>query len=208
MYNFGSFDSNKPDTALNKTVTISGLSGDLEALYNWGRGANDVLSLEAVGSTGDGNLSDGEYTGAFTMNYYGLPGATWFNHRTLLLFPFTSTVVNYTGAVTDLSNQGQGLRAIIGAATRDLIPNKLNLKVGFAHGQAPQAPAAFAGSTGGRGHIIGTEINAELKYTVRTLMTVGLHLGYLFRGDWYDGSTTRVTTNPYALFTTFTWYAF
>ena len=37
---------------------------------------------------------------------YGLPGAVWFNHKTLLLFPFTSTVNNYTGAVTDISNQG------------------------------------------------------------------------------------------------------
>jgi hypothetical protein len=33
----------------------------------------------------------------------------WFNHKTLILFPFTQTVSNYTGAVTDISNQGYGL---------------------------------------------------------------------------------------------------
>ena len=38
-------------------------------------------------------------------------------------------------------------------------------------------------------------------------MTVGLHAGYLFRGSFYDGAA-RVTANPWAAFTTFTWYAF
>jgi hypothetical protein len=58
-----------------------------------------------------------------------------------------------------------------------------------------------------RGRIVGTEINAELKYTIRYLMTVGLHAGYMFRGDFYYGST-GVTADPWAAFTTFTWYAF
>lgn len=208
MYNFGGFDSNKDDTRLNKRVDISGFTADLEGLYNWGKGAGDVLSLEAIYSTGDDDLTDGKYKGAFTLNYYGLPGATWFNHRCLLLFPFTSTVVNYTGAVTDVSNQGSGLRALIGAATWDLVPNKLNLKVGVAHGQADHSPVAWPGSTTPRGRILGTELNAELKYTVRYLMTLGLHTGVLFKGNWFDGQTSRVTANPWALFTTFTWYAF
>jgi hypothetical protein len=34
-----------------------------------------------------------------------------------------------------------------------------------------------------------------------------VHAGYLFRGSFYDGSTT-VKGNPFAAFTTFTWYAF
>ena len=74
-------------------------------------------------TTGDNNLSDDRYTGAFTLNQYGLPGAVWFNHKMLILFPFTSTANNYTGAVTDISNQGYGLRA--GIATG-------------AHGHRPQ----------------------------------------------------------------------
>ena len=50
-------------------------------------------------------------------------------------------------------------------------------------------------------------MNAELRYHIRYLMTVGLHAGYLFKGDFYDG-VNRVTANPYALYSTFTWYAF
>jgi hypothetical protein len=38
-------------------------------------------------------------------------------------------------------------------------------------------------------------------------MTVGLHTGYMFKGSFYDGAP-RVTRNPWAAFTTFTWYAF
>ncbi len=208
MYNFGQFDSNKEGTKLNPSVEISGFSGDLELLYNWGRTTGDVLSLETVFSSGDSNPNDGHYSGAFTMNYYGLPGATWFNHRTLLLFPFTSTVVNYTGAVTDLSNQGAGLEAIIAAATYDLVPNKLNLKIGAAYGRSAVNPSNYPGSATSRGRSIGTEVNAELKWTVRFLMTVGLHAGVLFKGSWFDGETSRVAENPFALFTTFTWYAF
>ena len=48
--------------------------------------------------------SAAEYTSAFTTNFYGLPGAVWFNHKTLLLFPFTSTVNNYTGIYDDLGH--------------------------------------------------------------------------------------------------------
>jgi hypothetical protein len=39
-------------------------------------------------------------------------------------------------------------------------------------------------------------------------MTLGLHAAYLARGDWFDGETSTVTADPYALFSTFTWYAF
>jgi hypothetical protein len=138
---------------------------------------------------------------------YGLPGAVWFNHRTLLLFPFTSTANNYTGAVTDISNQGYGLRAAIATGAMDLIPNKLNLKLGTAVATSDVTPPDWPDATEPRGRFIGTEINAELKYHIRYLMTVGLHTGYMFKGSFYDGAE-RVTSNPFAAFTTFTWYAF
>ena len=50
-------------------------------------------------------------------------------------------------------------------------------------------------------------MNAEVKWTIRYLMTVGLHGAYLFKGNFYEG-VTRVATSPWALFTTFTWYGF
>jgi hypothetical protein len=205
MYNWGRYTSQNPTTALNPRVDISGLSANLELLYNYGRTSGDLVTLEGLFSTGDSNLDDAKYTGAFTLNEYGLPGAVWFNHRTLLLFPFTSTVNNYTGAVTDISNQGYGLRTLIASGSRDLIPNKLNLRVGAATATSGVTPGSLPGSPA-RGKYIGTEVNAELRYTIRYLMTVGLHGGYMFKGDFYDG--LDVTANPYALFTTFTWYAF
>ena len=208
MYNGGEFKSNATTTELQRSISVNGLAANLELLWNWGRTTNDVVSLEGMMSTGDSNPNDGKYTSAFTMNYYGLPGAVWFNHRTFILFPFTSTVNNYTGAVTDISNQGYGLRAAIATAAVDLVPNKLNLRVGAAHAQSAVTPVTFADSTKGRGRVIGTEVNAQLVLQIRFLMNVGLHAAYMFKGDFYDGETSRVKQNPVALFTTFTWYAF
>lgn len=208
MYNAGRYESQRPDTAMNRSVDVRGFAADAELLWNHGRTAGDLAALEAVVSNGDSNPTDGKYTGPFTLNYYGLPGAVWFNHRMLLLFPFTSTVNNYSGAVTDLSNQGSGMLALVGSAAYDVVPSKLNVKLGAGHARSWATPPAFAGSATGRGKTIGTEVNAEVKYTFRYLMTVGLHGGYLFRGDWFDGETSRVKKDPYAVYTTFTWYAF
>lgn len=206
MYNGGQYVSSNPDTALNPRVKISGLSANAEVIYNWGRTPNDVVSLEGMYTTGDDDLNDGKYKGAFTLNMYGLPGAVWFNHKTLLLFPFTSTANNYTGAVSDISNQGYGLRAAIVAGSKDLIPNKLNLKLGAALASSDVTPPPWTEGVA-RGSFIGTEVNAELRYHIRYLMTVGLHTGYMFKGSFYNGAE-RVTANPFAVFTTFTWYAF
>ncbi len=208
MFNGGRYRSNLASSTLNRSVDVQGFSADAELLWNYGRTANDVATLEALYTSGDGDLTDGTYKGAFTLNYYGLPGAVWFNHRMLLLFPFTSTVNNYTGAVTDISNQGAGLQTLLATAAWDLLPSVLNLKVGLGHARSVATTAPFAGSTTPRGKVIGTEVNAELKYTIRYLMTLGLHAGYLVRGDWFDGETSTVKEDPYALFTTFTWYAF
>ncbi|HLM47222.1 MAG TPA: hypothetical protein VK458_25365 [Myxococcaceae bacterium] len=206
MYNGGRYRSNRPGTTLNRQVDINGLSANLELLYNFGRTANDLVTLEGMFSTGDENPTDNRYTSAFTFNHYGLPGAVWFNHKMLILFPFTSTVNNYTGAVTDISNQGFGLQTVLATGAYDLIPNKLNLKLGVGHARSSVDPTENTPGVA-RGRVIGTELNAELRYTIRYLMTVGLHGGYMIRGDFYNGNP-RVTANPWAAFTTFTWYAF
>jgi hypothetical protein len=205
MANFGRFDSQKEDTLLNQSVSIRGFASNLELLYNWGNTIDDKITLEGMFTSGDDDVNDDTYKSAFTMNYYGLPGAVWFNHKTLVLFPFTSTVNNYTGAVTDISNRGFGLLSGIATISRDLVPSKLNVKLGAAYGQSIQPPTAIAGVRGGR--VIGAEVNAEVKYHFRYLMTAGLHAGYLFRGNFYDGNS-QVTSNPWATFGTFTWYAF
>jgi hypothetical protein len=206
MVNVGRYESLSDTTTNPKTLDILGVGANLEVDYHYGRTPADVLTLEGIYTSGDSNPGDAKYSGVFTMNTYGLPGAVWFNHRTLLLFPFTSTSNNYTGAVSDISNQGYGVTAGIFTATRDLIPNTLSLKVGTAAGWSNAIPSdALAGA--GRGQFIGLEFNAELKWNIRYLMTVGLHGGYMIRGDFFAGNP-RITANPYALFTTFTWYGF
>lgn len=206
MYNVGRYKSNKDDTQLPKEISIGGLAADLELMYNFGKTPDDLITLEALLATGDSDPNDERYSAPFTMNFYGLPGAVWFNHKTLLLFPFTSTVSNYTGAVTDIANQGFGLFTAILAGAYDIIPYKLNAKLGYAFGMCAADPPDLTAGTA-RGRIIGNEINAELRYHLRYLMTVGLHGAYLIRGDFYDGNT-EVTANPWAFYTTFTWYAF
>jgi hypothetical protein len=207
MLNAGQYVSSKETTTFQKQIDILGCAADLELQYQWGRGVNDAVTVEGVYTSGDGNPNDNQYGGAYTLNFYGLPGAVFYTHRTLLLFPFTSTVNNYTGAVTDISNQGYGVWAAIGSASYDLVPNVLNAKVGVAAAGAnatPQ-PAIFGGPTPGR--FLGVEVNAELKWTIRHLMTIGLHGAYMFRGGFYNGNP-RVTANPYAIYNTLTWYAF
>ena len=75
-------------------------------------------------------------------------------------FPFTSTANNYSGAVTDISNQGYGLRAAIATGAMDLIPNKLNLKLGGALASSDASPARWA-EDARRGRFVGAELNAE-----------------------------------------------
>jgi hypothetical protein len=205
MANVGSYESDVAATMLNPEVDIFGVAANLELRYRWGARSGDAATLQGMFTTGDSDLTDDRYSGVFTMNQYGLPGAVWFTHRTLLLFPFTSTVNNYTGAVTDIGNQGYGLIAAIATGAWDVIPSKLNLKLGAAYARTSVDPPPLLMME--RGRSMGLEINGELRWTIRHLMTLGLHAGMLLKGDYYDNHPT-VKKNPWAAFTTFTWYAF
>ncbi len=206
MLNFGKYSSQAANTERNQEIDIMGFSANLEAMYNWGKTTGDLITFEAMFSSGDSNPNDGKYTSAFTLNNYGLPGAVWFNHKMLLLFPFTRTVSNYTGAVTDISNEGYGLMALLGTAAWDIIPYSLNGKIGVGYAQSAVQPEN--GSDGvSRGQTIGLEVNAELLWKIRYLMEVGLHVGYMVPGSFYNGND-RVRSNPWAAYLSYTWYAF
>lgn len=209
MANFGKYESQKESTELNEELAIRGLAANLEVAFNHGKTMGDVISLEGMFTTGDDDIKDSEYDGVMTLNHYGLPGSVWFNHKTLLMFPFTSTVSNYTGAVTDISNQGYGLMAAILAAKTDLVPDVLNLKLGAAAARsvAARTPSTVDGITFARGKTIGAEFNVELNWQIRYLMNLGFHAGYMALGDFHDATPTA-GENPWAAFTTFTWYGF
>ena len=219
LFNTGRFESQKDEIGEGRlaSLDVGGLAADLELAYNWGHTRDDVITLHGIFTTGDEEAADDQYDSVFTLNYYGLPGAVFFDHKTLLLFPFTSTISNYTGAVSDISNQGHGITAAIATAAWDVIPHTLNLKLGAAFGRATVDPAEVSDVrrtddgnediTRDPGQNIGFEVNAEVKWHLRYLMTVGLHVGYLKRMDFY-ADHPRVTADPWAAFTTFTWYAF
>ena len=206
MLDTGHFDSKKDATQLNESLDLLGYAANLELLYNYGKTTGDLITLEGMYTSGDDDVRDDKYTGVFTLNHYGLPGAVWFNHKTLLLFPFTSTVSNYTGAVTDISNRGYGLQTAILTASKDLVPDTLTLKLGTAVARSDADPPPSPDNVR-RGRTLGAEFNAELLWQIRYLMTVGLHAGYLAVGDFYDVNL-QVDANPYAVFSTFTWYGF
>lgn len=220
MYNGGKYESQEDNTQLNEEIDIAGYAANLELMYNHGKTNDDVFTAEFMYTNGDEDTGDDEYSGVFTLNNYGLPGAVWFNHKTLLLFPFTSTVSNYTGGVTDISNQGYGLQTAIVTAQKDLIPYRLNLKVGgaIARSSVSPKPVQIDGNEDGdvedpedviieRGRTIGAEVNVELKYHLKYLMTFGLHGGYMFTGNFYNANE-QVDGNAWAAFSTFTWYGF
>lgn len=206
MGNVGRYIATKYGKGDLDKVDIAGVAANLELKYNIGQTLGDIVTLEGIMTTGDSDPNDDVYSSAFTMNNYGLPGATWFNHKTLILFPFTSTVSNYTGAITDISNQGYGLLGGIATAAYDIVPNKLNLKLGAAYAQSfAKPPKTKTGVV--RGNTVGAEVNAELRYHIRYLMTVGLHAGYMVPGNFYNGNTF-IEGNPWAGFASFTWYGF
>ncbi|MBK8480785.1 MAG: hypothetical protein IPL40_06380 [Proteobacteria bacterium] len=212
LFNAGRYRAHDP-RSLNQHVDLRGWAANLEGAYHYGSSLKDVVTLELMLTNGDSDDSDGRQRGPFTLNNYGAMGAFWANHRTLLLLPFARTAINATGAVVDISNQGFGLAAAIASGSYDLVPNKLNLKLGVALGSCFADPPPFRELGGSdpplrdRGRLIGTELNAELVYQLRFLMEVGLHAGVLFRGDFYDGNSW-VVANPLAAFLTFTWYVF
>ncbi|MCM8820007.1 MAG: hypothetical protein NC925_04335 [Candidatus Omnitrophica bacterium] len=251
-------------------VEVDGISFNFELQYQYGKRADttggDKITFEYLYTQGDNDPKDEKYTGAFTMNYYGLPGTTWVSHKALVLFPFGEAISHFSGAITDISNRGYGTKAFIIAFYYDIIPNKLNIKFGYARAtaNAPQEVTYRANSlykdldseiialvnadpnlaqlvqliyngkptfayTDKSGVVqtnlfreytskyMGTEYNFEIVYQIRYLMTVGLHFGKMFLGDFYKSEVNEfgqkvrpnnIDRDPYAIFLTFKWIGF
>ncbi|MCA9542274.1 MAG: hypothetical protein KC620_25430, partial [Myxococcales bacterium] len=206
MYNHGRFESTRETAGKLAAIDARGLAANLAVEWHYGEGRGDVLSLEGLYTTGDDDPTDGRYEAPMTFNHYGLPGAAWFSHRLLLLFPYTEAINNYTGAIIDIANQGFGTTAGVLSSGWDVPGTALNLELtlGFARCSVDPTPGLDGGA---RGRTVGFEANAKARYTLREAMTVGVLGGYMVAGDFYD-STPGATANPWAFFTTFSWVAF
>ena len=199
-------------------VEIDGKAANFELAYKYGRTSGyetgDQVIFETYYGSGDANPRDGILNSPFTMNSYGLPGTTMVSHKSLILMPFGQAISHFTGAVTDISNRGYGLQTFSANIYYDIIPNKLNIKLGAITGNSIYRQEAspylsnlnneIAASTLGglldlvapydtgkhykefAGKKLGTEFNLEVKWFFRYLMSVGVHYGYMNLGSFYD----------------------
>mgnify|MGYP001557797241 FL=1 len=205
MANLGTIDT--VGTATKEYADVLGVSANGSVNYKYGMTVNDKISLEGIFSTGDGNgATDGTANSVITGNVYGSPTAIYSSHRALLLFPDPKVANRYYSAVHDISNMGLGVSGVLASISRDIIPNKLMVKLGTASAFSNVMPK-------GGGSYIGTEVNVEAQYTYRVFLTFGLSAGYLKLGSFYDSPDVtydkkRPGKDPWVVFATMTWLMF
>ncbi len=206
MSNFGTIDTVSATDVSKGYATIFGIAANFMIAYKYGMTANDKISLEGLFTTGDSNgASDKTLNSVITGNVWGSPTGIYSTHKALLLFPDPQVVNRYYSAVHDISNMGLGVSAGFVTLIKDFIPNKLNGKVGLA--------TAFSNVTpqGGSAYI-GSEINFEVKYNIKTFLTLGLSAGYLWLGDFYNAPSVTYNKqrpkDPWVIFTSLSWLMF
>ncbi len=201
VYNFGQVKTNT------RSIDISGFAGNFRVAHRYGQQMNDQIILDTIFTTGDdNNISDGKYNGVLTGNNWTSPGAVFIGHGLYLLMPHGSVVNRFVAATVDIQNVGYGMQAASLQVNKDLVPHKLKVKVGGGIGQASK-------TIDGMGSQIGTELNFNLRWTMRVLMDLELHAAYLWLGDFYDspevnGNLLERPDNPWTVFATFKWISF
>lgn len=194
-------------TAGPRTVDVLGYAGNLRMAWKYGRTSNDILAVDGIFTSGDKNgITDDTYSGVLTGNNWTSPGAVFFSHGLYLLMAHGTVVNRYVGATIDIQNLGYGLTAASFIAQRDLVPNKLRLKLGGGVGMATAVPKPM-------GSFMGTEVNLNLRYTPKVFLDLELHAAYLMLGGYYDsaavngGRATR-PDDPWTTFLTLKWIMF
>lgn len=194
-------------------ANIMGFAANLRTSYRYGQTTTDLLTLDVMYSSGDADgLKDGTYSGVITGNQWGAPGAIFISSGAYLLMPHGNVVNRFTPAVMDISNMGYGLTAITLNASKSIIPNRLNAKIGGATAFANVQPR-------GGGSMIGTEINGNIAYNFGPFMSLELHGAYMMLGDFYDsnqdsygfavnGGLSERPVNPWTSFLVFKWLMF
>lgn len=208
-YNFGTVRE-ETDVAgeYKKSVTISGVGANLRGVYRYGQTTNDVITSEVLYTSGDENgIADEKFSGVITGNTWGTPASVFISSGAYILFPHGNVVNRFNAAVNDIANMGYGLLGGTVNLSHDVVPHKINTKVGFAWAGSRIAP-----DDGGK-HI-GTEANAKIGYTFGPFMTMELHGAYLWLGDFYDSQDVRAEditekpVNPWTTFLVFKWLMF
>ena len=207
-YNIGNISElEKSENKYKKTVSIGGLTANLKAGYRYGQTMGDAITVDALMTTGDDNgINDGKYSGVVTANTWGSPAAIFVGSGAYILFPHGNVVNRFVGAVTDISNIGYGVAGGTINFNKDLIPNKLHSKIGFAGATSMVQPTAG-------GNFMGWEANAKVGYDIGAFLTVEAHAAYMGLGNFYDspsvngGRQTR-PVNPWLGFVCIKWLMF
>lgn len=212
-YNFGKAEV-EIDDKWETGADISGYGANLNGGYRFGQTYNDVITFDVIYASGDDDaLNDKTYNGVITGNMWASPGNVFIGTGAYLLFPHGNVVNRFTPLVADYSNMGYGLFGGTMNASYDVIPHKINAKVGTAYAMSVAEP------TGG-GVNLGTELNGNISYNFGPFMSVGIHGAYVWLGDFYDSNDTRYGSdvngeynddrpiNPWTAFVVFKWLMF
>jgi hypothetical protein len=212
-YNLGTVKTNQAGTYKKKT-DIGGMAVNLRAAYRYGQTQNDYVSVDMIYTTGDGDgIANDKYSGVITGNTWGMPAAIFISSGSYLLFPHANVVNRFTPLVADISNMGYGLMGGTTNVYRDIIPNKLNVKLGAAMALSSVKPSDA-------GNYMGMELNSAIKYSFGPFMSLELHGANMWLGDFYDSNddshgtdingiynTTR-PTSPWTVFLVYKWLMF
>lgn len=214
-FNLGNADTQSltPGADWVKAVDVFGYAANLRTSYRYGQTLNDNITLDVIHSSGDANgISDNKYTGVITGNQWGAPGNIFVSSGAYLLLPHGNVVNRFTPAIMDISNMGYGMTAGTLNASKGIIPNRLNAKIGGAVAMSNVKPL-------GGGFLIGTEVNGNIAYNFGPFMSLELHGAYLMLGDFYkskqeaygsavNGGIDGKPVNPWTAFLVFKWLLF
>lgn len=206
-YNLGSVDTLVSGDDYSQRASIGGFAANLRAGYRYGKTGGDVVTADLIYTSGDPNgIKDDHYSGVMTGNNWGSPVSLWISHGAYILFPHGNVVNRFVSAVNDVSNLGYGIAGGTLNLHRDVIPDKLNIKLGTAAAASNVAPS-------GGGNLVGVELNGRISWAPKVYMNLELHAANLWLGDFYDsqrvnGGSSARPTNPWTVFLAYKWLMF
>lgn len=169
---------------------ISGLVADAEARVRWTRGRGSVLRAELLWASPMG-IDPGRYGGPVTGNAWGVAGAVWSTHGTLLLHPDPGSINRMVAVVSDVSGEGRGLTSISASAGLDPIPDRLTVTATGAH------------ALDSRGIPHGTELNGKIAVQPLPFCSIGAAAGSVLLP-----AASPLAANPWTVLGTVDWLVF
>jgi hypothetical protein len=184
LYNFGTFENSAATD-----VDISGFAARVRADINAGPGK---AFFEGLYVSGDDDNGDDEYTSVVTGSDYALLTSFYTSPDLWILFPNGGMINNATALVLNPSNSGRGVILLAGGFSMKF-SDTLSGKVGAGYLMAAEDRAGSSDTD------MGTEVNANVTYTISKGLDFGVYGAYAFLGDFYK----QAGNDPDDLYTLF-----